>query len=410
MPATRANAKRLRRASGSQLVRPTIDGGRWPVKRTVGDIVAVSADVFRDGHEVLRAVVRFARTGETALERGAAHAGRRPPQRRPLGRRVPGRRRRALAQWTIEAWVDVFAGWRDELARKVDVGQTDLSGEPSRGRRAPARRRRATPTDAADRATLEAAAAAHRERRARRARRSTPRSREIVERVAAALARPRRCRAPYEIDVDRVLGALRLLVRALPALVGRLQGRRGAAPAPRRARLRRPLPAADPPDRRHEPQGPQQHARRRPRRPGQPVGDRRRDRRPRRDPPRARHARGLRRPRRRRRRSTASTSRSTSRSTCSADHPWLKEHPEWFNRRPDGTLKYAENPPKKYQDIYNVNWDSDDWRSLWDALLEVVRHWVDHGVRVFRVDNPHTKPFAVLGVADRGDPRARTPT
>ena len=79
---------------------------------------------------------------------------------------------------------------------------------------------------------------------------------------------------------------------------------------------------------------------------------------------------------------------------CSADHPWLTEHPEWFNRRPDGTLKYAENPPKKYQDIYNVNWDCEDWRGLWEALRDVVRFWADHGVTVFRVDNPHTKPFA----------------
>ncbi|MBA2384135.1 MAG: alpha-1,4-glucan--maltose-1-phosphate maltosyltransferase, partial [Actinobacteria bacterium] len=80
---------------------------------------------------------------------------------------------------------------------------------------------------------------------------------------------------------------------------------------------------------------------------------------------------------------------------CSPDHPWLVDHPEWFNRRPDGTLKYAENPPKRYQDIYNVNFDSPDWRGLWEALRDVVRHWCSHGVRAFRVDNPHTKsvPF-----------------
>jgi starch synthase (maltosyl-transferring) len=77
---------------------------------------------------------------------------------------------------------------------------------------------------------------------------------------------------------------------------------------------------------------------------------------------------------------------------CSPDHPWLQEHPEWFNRRPDGTLKFAENPPKRYQDIYNVNFDSEDWRGLWDALLEVVLFWVSKGIRAFRVDNPHTKP------------------
>jgi starch synthase (maltosyl-transferring) len=79
---------------------------------------------------------------------------------------------------------------------------------------------------------------------------------------------------------------------------------------------------------------------------------------------------------------------------CSPDHPWLKQHPEWFYRRPDGTLKYAENPPKRYQDIYNVNFGGEDWRGLWEALRDVVRLWVERGVRVFRVDNPHTKPVA----------------
>jgi starch synthase (maltosyl-transferring) len=77
---------------------------------------------------------------------------------------------------------------------------------------------------------------------------------------------------------------------------------------------------------------------------------------------------------------------------CSPDHPWLKEHPEWFYRRPDGTLKYAENPPKKYQDIYNVNFDSEDWKGLWAALRDIVLLWVSRGVTIFRVDNPHTKP------------------
>ena len=77
---------------------------------------------------------------------------------------------------------------------------------------------------------------------------------------------------------------------------------------------------------------------------------------------------------------------------CSPDHPWLKEHPEWFNRRPDGTLKYAENPPKRYQDIYNVNFESEDWQGLWQALRDVVLFWVERGITVFRVDNPHTKP------------------
>jgi len=79
---------------------------------------------------------------------------------------------------------------------------------------------------------------------------------------------------------------------------------------------------------------------------------------------------------------------------CSPDHPWVNDHPEWFHRRPDGSIKYAENPPKKYQDIYPLNFHCDDWRDLWRELCDVVLFWVDKGVRIFRVDNPHTKPLA----------------
>ena len=78
---------------------------------------------------------------------------------------------------------------------------------------------------------------------------------------------------------------------------------------------------------------------------------------------------------------------------CSPDHPWVTEHPEWFVVRPDGSIQYAENPPKKYQDIYPMNFESDDWRGLWDELYSVFEFWIEHGVRVFRVDNPHTKAF-----------------
>lgn len=80
---------------------------------------------------------------------------------------------------------------------------------------------------------------------------------------------------------------------------------------------------------------------------------------------------------------------------CSPDHPWVTIHPDWFTIRPDGTIQYAENPPKKYQDIYPLNFESRDWRGLWDALYDVFAFWIDRGVRVFRVDNPHTKalPF-----------------
>ncbi len=80
---------------------------------------------------------------------------------------------------------------------------------------------------------------------------------------------------------------------------------------------------------------------------------------------------------------------------CSPDHPWVAEHPEWFVIRPDGSIQYAENPPKKYQDIYPLNFESEGWEALWQALYDVFVFWIRHGVRIFRVDNPHTKaiPF-----------------
>jgi starch synthase (maltosyl-transferring) len=78
---------------------------------------------------------------------------------------------------------------------------------------------------------------------------------------------------------------------------------------------------------------------------------------------------------------------------CTPDHPYVKEHPEWFRHRPDGTIQYAENPPKKYQDIYPLDFETEDWRALWDELKSVVRFWIEQGVDILRVDNPHTKAF-----------------
>lgn len=93
---------------------------------------------------------------------------------------------------------------------------------------------------------------------------------------------------------------------------------------------------------------------------------------------------------------------------CSPDHPYVKEHPEWFYQRPDGSIRYAENPPKKYQDIYPINFHCADWRNLWKELIDVVQYWVDLGVKIFRVDNPHTKPVAfweeLISTIQRKDP------
>ncbi len=79
---------------------------------------------------------------------------------------------------------------------------------------------------------------------------------------------------------------------------------------------------------------------------------------------------------------------------CSPDHPYVAEHPEWFYKRPDGTIKYAENPPKKYEDIYPLNFRCANWQELWDEMTSIILFWAERGVRIFRVDNPHTKPVA----------------
>jgi starch synthase (maltosyl-transferring) len=93
---------------------------------------------------------------------------------------------------------------------------------------------------------------------------------------------------------------------------------------------------------------------------------------------------------------------------CAPDHPYVTAHPQWFKHRPDGSVQYAENPPKKYQDIYPFDFETDDWRALWAELKSVVDFWIEQGVRIFRVDNPHTKPFVfwewLIGEIQRTDP------
>ena len=93
---------------------------------------------------------------------------------------------------------------------------------------------------------------------------------------------------------------------------------------------------------------------------------------------------------------------------CAPDHPYVKAHPDWFYQRPDGSIRYAENPPKKYQDIYPINFHCDDWKNLWRELISIVLFWVEKGVKIFRVDNPHTKPVAfweeLIAPVQRADP------
>jgi len=373
---------------------PAVDGGRYPAKRCVGDSVAVSADIFRDGHDHLRAVARYRGPGdrrwqEAELKQIDAHLD---------GVRWAGEfdvDRQGRWEYTVEAWTDQFATWRDELDRKIAAGQTDLAGELSEGTlllRAAAERANSKE----DRALIEHALAEI----------DNPATPEVAKHdvalgheLFAAIERQEERHGavqlpqPLPIEVDRVRARFGSWYELFPRSWGGLKGVRKQLP--KLAELGFDvvyLPPIHPIGHTNR-KGKNNALTAKKKDPGSPwaIGDESggHD---------AVHA-DL---------GTLDDVRELTATAgelgidialdfaiqCSADHPWLHEHPEWFHRRPDGTLKYAENPPKRYQDIYNVNWESEDWRGLWEALRKVMLQWVDCGVKVFRVDNPHTKPFA----------------
>jgi starch synthase (maltosyl-transferring) len=370
---------------------PVIDAGRYAPKRCVGDAVTVAADVFSDGHEKLRAVIRYrAPGGRTWLEAemravDAHHNGVRWEGSFPV--EIQG-----SWEFSIEAWIDLFATWRDEIQRKVAAAQEDLSGELSEG---VVLLERAKPKGAPDKRAIAHAltvlndAAATQQTRWEAA--LSPELADAMERSQGRHASMRLEKA-LPLEVDRVRARFGSWYEVFPRSWGGLKGVEALVPelsqmgfdvlymtpihpiGVTNRKGRNNTLVAGPGD------------------PGSPyaVGGKEggHD---------AVHpdlgtvddVRAL-----------CATAREHGMDVCmdfainaSADHPWLTEHPEWFHRRPDGTLKYAENPPKKYQDIYNVNWESEDWRGLWDEWLRIFLFWVDCGVKVYRVDNPHTKPF-----------------
>jgi starch synthase (maltosyl-transferring) len=330
-----------------------IDCGRYPIKRTPGEQVVVWADIFRDGHEVLGAAVRFKRPGARRW------------QEVPLEEVEPDRwtgtvEIDALGRWCfgIGAWVDRYASWRRELSRKVEAGQQDVASELAEG----------AALFGLDKLTVEEGLASIREDRSEFTTSQT-----------------------FEIDADSPLARFSSWYELFPRSWGGFKG--VTKVLPQLAELGFDvvyLPPVHPIGETNR-KGKNNSETAEPGEPGSPwaIGSK--------DGGHTAIAKEL------------GTEKDFARMVArgkelgieicldfaiqtSPDHPWLSEHPEWFHRRPDGTLKYAENPPKRYQDIYNVNFDSEDWRGLWEALLRSVNHWVERGIRVFRVDNPHTKP------------------
>ena len=373
---------------------PVTDAGRYAPKRCVGDAVTVAADVFSDGHEKLRAVVRYRSPGGRSwLEAemrpiDAHHNGVRWEGSFPVG--VPGR-----WEFGVEAWIDLFATWRDELARKVAAAQDDLSGELSEGvvllEQAHGRAK-----GVADKRAIAHALEVLRDAAAPvQSRYDAALSPELGEAMERASERHgvTRLEKALPLAVDRVRARFGAWYELFPRSWGGLAGVEAQVPA--LAELGFDVLYMTPihPIGRKNRKGRNNTLTAGPKDPGSPYAVGAKEGGHDAVHPELGTVEDV--------RSLCATAREHGMDVAmdfainaSADHPWLAEHPEWFHRRPDGTLKYAENPPKKYQDIYNVNWECEDWRGLWEEWLRIFLFWVAAGVKVYRVDNPHTKPFA----------------
>ena len=333
---------------------PQVDCGRWPAKACVGDRVSIAATIVRDGHEPLRAVVRH--------RKGRARWREEPLRFLGSDRYAGSFPVDAVGRWQfeVEAWVDRHAAWLDEHDRKVAAGQSDLAGELAEGEAL------FGPGSVEEwREAADALAAGDREG----ASHSAPLPVE-VERERA------RAGAWYEL-FPRSWGGLRGVVDAVPALaehgfdvlylppihpigVTNRKGRNNTESAtPGDVGSPWAIGAAEGG---HDAIDPA-------------LGD---------DGDLAALVEAL--------RANGMELALDLALQTSPDHPWLREHPEWFQHRPDGSLKYAENPPKRYQDIHNFDWDTKERKALWEAVRAVVLRWCESGVTLFRVDNPHTKP------------------
>ncbi|HEV8584768.1 MAG TPA: alpha-1,4-glucan--maltose-1-phosphate maltosyltransferase [Methylomirabilota bacterium] len=380
----------LKRTVVIENIAPAVDGGRYPVKREVGATFEVTADIFKEGHEVLVAFLLY--------RRADARDWRETPMRFVDNDRWAGAFVLAdNARWvyTIEAFADTFRSWLADLAKRVEAGQ-DVASELLEGValiRAAAKRARGDHRDALA-AYARRLETAHTQAEAV----AIARDSRLAHFMDANLDRSAATRAAreYEVMADRERARFAAWYEFFPRSSG--DGNHGTF-KDAEAQLDRAaamgfdvvyLPPIHPIGRAHR-KGKNNALTAQPGEPGSPwaIGgvegghdavhpdlgtlddfDRFVE---------AAARRGL-------------EVALDFAIQASPDHPWVREHPEWFFHRPDGTIKYAENPPKKYQDVYPVNFAGDDPGPLWQEMKRVIESWIGHGVKAFRVDNPHTKP------------------
>jgi len=384
-------------------VTPAVDGGRFPVKRVLGDSVDVQADCLADGHDAVACALLWRQARQADWQRSAM---------KPLGndRWSAAFTVTALGSWeyTVSAWVDPFLSWRNDFARRVDADDLRLAALSGAAliTEAAARAKRGGDGELLRAWSAELAAAASAAGAGAEAASVAELQRLGLDEARAIIAlrhpdlRHALVHAPtLEVVVERVRARFSSWYEFFPRSAAAEPGRHGTF-----ADCEAWLPYVQrmgfdviyfPPI--------------------HPIG----------------------RTRRKGRNNTLNPALSDVGSPwaigaaegghdailnelgtlaefrqllqragehgieialdiafqCSPDHPWVSEHPEWFKKRADGSIQYAENPPKKYQDIYPFDFESAQWRELWQALAGVFEYWAAQGVRIFRVDNPHTKAF-----------------
>ncbi|HEX7678208.1 MAG TPA: alpha-1,4-glucan--maltose-1-phosphate maltosyltransferase [Thermoanaerobaculia bacterium] len=372
-------------------VAPSVDSGRFPAKRAVGDVVVIEADIFADGHDLLSAVVLHRHESETEYSETRMTALVNDRWRAEL--QVD---RLGFYYFTFEAWVDHFLTWHRDLKKRADA---DLDVQLRIGLEMI--RAAATRASGRDRKRLDHYIAVIEGDDEPRDKAGDVANDELPRLMARNGERPFATRYAGElaIEVDPRRAAFSSWYELFPRSAAAEAGRHGTlrdveAQLPRIARMGFDvlyLPPIHPIGTTFR-KGPNNTANANDSDAGSPwaigasegghksihpslgtMDDFRRL-------VEAARSRGI-------------ELAMDIAFQASPDHPYVAEHEEWFQKRPDGTIQYAENPPKKYQDIYSFHFESEAWADLWKELCDIFRFWIDKGVRIFRVDNPHTKPL-----------------
>jgi starch synthase (maltosyl-transferring) len=373
-------------------VTPSVDGGRFSIKRCAGDTIVVEADVFADGHDQLRAVLLHRKRGERRWNEVEMAFLNNDRWRGQFAVPEVG-----TYEYSIAGWADHFASWRHDLERwtadadiaiSLAVGAEIITAAAGRAQGEDARRLKARAAELAADTTLKA----RREKGLERefgalVARYPDRSRETV--FGPVLA----------VTVDPPLARFSAWYELFPrATAAKNHGtfKDCEARLDYVANLGFDVLYFPPihPIGVTRRKGPNNSTTARPGDPGSPwaIGSKE-------GGHKAIHPQlGTEEDFKRLLRAARARGIEIALDIayqCSPDHPYVTEHPEWFRHRPDGSVQYAENPPKKYEDIYPFNFETDAWQALWAELKSIFDHWIAVGVRVFRVDNPHTKPFAM---------------